>query len=206
MEPGSLRRAERTRKEAALTESRFERARLVLGRRDFRVLLAARFVSQIAEGAFMAAIFNAVVFLPESQSTVRGFAVATALSLLPFALLEPFAGVFVDRWPRRPILVALPLVRAADPGQREQPGIGGGAVYAGALIVFSANRLFQATTAAVIPRVTGGAEEQAPEPGQEPDDSLLFTANTIASIVGTVALFGGISAGGSSRPRPAPGR
>ena len=73
-------------------------------------------------------IFNAVVFLPESQNTVRGFAVATALTLLPFALLEPFAGVFVDRWPRRPILVVLPLVRAAAallalPGHRRRRGL-----------------------------------------------------------------------------------
>ena len=76
---------------------------MVLGCRDFRILLAARFASQVAEGAFLAAVIDAVVFLPESQSTQRGFAVATALTLLPFSLLEPFAGVFVDRWPRRAI-------------------------------------------------------------------------------------------------------
>ncbi len=169
--------------------------RAALGCRDFRVLLAARFASQIAEGAFLAGIFNAVVFLPESQSTVRGFAVATALTLLPFALLEPFAGVFVDRWPRRPILVVLPLVRAAA-ALLALPGIGGGAVYAGALVVFSANRLFQATTTAVIPRVVGAAEEPATGPGRAPSDALLFSANTIASVVGTVALFGGIAVGG----------
>jgi MFS family permease len=168
---------------------------MVLGCRDFRVLLAARLASQVAEGAFLAAIFNAVVFLPESQSTVRGFAVATALSLLPFALFEPFAGVFVDRWPRRPILVVLPLVRAAA-ALLALPGLGGGAVYAGALIVFSANRLFQATSTAMIPRVVGAAEEDAPEPGRVPNDSLLFTANTLTSITGTVALFGGMTVGG----------
>ena len=169
--------------------------RAALGCRDFRVLLAARFASQVAEGAFLAGIFNAVVFLPESQSTVRGFAVATALTLLPFALLEPFAGVFVDRWPRRPILVALPLVRAAA-ALLALPGIGGAAVYAGALVVFSANRLFQATTTAVIPRVVGAAEGPATGPGRAPSDALLFSANTIASVVGTVALFGGIAVGG----------
>lgn len=159
------------------------------------MLLASRFASQVAEGAFLAGIFNAVVFLPESQSTVRGFAVATALTLLPFALLEPFAGVFVDRWPRRPILVVLPLVRAAA-ALLALPGVGSAAVYAGALIVFSGNRLFQATSTAVIPRVVGAAEEHAQEPGPAADDTLLFTANTISSVVGTVALFGGIAAGG----------
>ena len=167
--------------------------KVVLGHRDFRILLATRFASQVAEGAFLAGIFNAVVFLPESQDTVRGFAVATALTLLPFALFEPFAGVFVDRWPRRPILVVLPLVRAAA-ALLALPGIGGGAVFAGALIVFSGNRLFQATTTAVIPRVVGAAEEEQPDCASS--DTLLFTANTIASVVGTVALFGGIAAGG----------
>jgi MFS family permease len=165
----------------------------VLGGRDFRVLLAARFTSQVAEGAFLAAVLNTVVFLPESQSTVWGFAVATALTLLPFSLLEPFAGVFVDRWPRRPVLVILPLVRAA--AALTMPGLGA-AVYAGTLVVFSANRLFQATASAVIPRVLGAAGEDAQEGGQPPTDTLLFTANTIASIVGTVALFGGMAVGG----------
>jgi MFS family permease len=166
----------------------------VLGCRDFRVLLAARLTSQIAEGAFLAAVFNTVVFLPESQSTVWGFALATALTLLPFSLLEPFAGVFVDRWPRRPILVILSLVRAVA-APLSLPGLGA-AVYAGTLFVFSANRLFQATASAVIPRVLEAAVEDSPESEQAPSDTLLFTANTIASIAGTVALFGGMTAGG----------
>jgi len=167
-----------------------------LGCRDFRVLLAARFASQVAEGAFLAAIFNAVVFLPESQSTVRGFAVATALTLLPFSLLEPFAGVFVDRWPRRPILVILALSRAAV-ALLVLAALGfPAAVYAGTLVVFSANRIFQATTTAVIPRVLVAAAEDAPEAARAPGDAMLFAANTISSIVGTVALFGGMAAGG----------
>jgi MFS family permease len=168
--------------------------RTVLGCRDFRVLLAARLTSQIAEGAFLAAVFNTVVFLPESQSTVWGFALATALTLLPFSLLEPFAGVFVDRWPRRPILVILSLVRAAA-APLSLPGLGA-VVYAGTLFVFSANRLFQATASAVIPRVLEAAGEDASESEQAPGDTLLFTANTIASIAGTVALFGGMAVGG----------
>jgi MFS family permease len=167
---------------------------VVLGSRDFRVLLTARFASQIAEGAFLAAVLNTVVFLPESQSTVLGFAVATALTLLPFSLLEPFAGVFVDRWSRRPILVSLPLVRTAA-ALLTLPGLGP-AVYAGTLVVFSANRLFQATASAVIPRVVGAAEEQQRGQGRAPNEAPLFTANMIASVVGTVALFGGMAASG----------
>lgn len=127
------------------------------------MLLAARLASQVAEGAFLASVLDAVVFLPESQSTVRGFAIATALTLLPFSVLEPVAGVFVDRWPRRPILVALPLVRIAA-AFLALPGIGPlAAAYAGTLVVFSANRLFSATSAAVIPRVLGPGREAGPE-------------------------------------------
>lgn len=162
----------------------------MLGSRDFRVLLAARLASQVAEGAFLAAVFDTVVFLPESQSTLRGFALATALTLLPFSLVEPFAGVFVDRWARRPILVVLPLVRAAF-ALLLLPLVGVTALtYAGTLVVFSANRLFQATATAVVPRIVGVGDEAAPA------DARLFAANMVASVAGTVALFGGIFAGG----------
>ena len=161
----------------------------VLDRRDYRVLLAARLASQVAEGAFLAAVFDTVVFLPESQSTLRGFAVATALTLLPFSLVEPFAGVFVDRWPRRPILVALPLLRAAFALLLLVAGADV-AVYVGTLVVFSFNRLFQATATAVVPRVVGVSDDAAPA------DARLFTANMLASVAGTVALFGGIFCGG----------
>ncbi len=164
--------------------------RRVLGSRDFRILLAARLASQVAEGVFLAAVFDTVVFLPESQSTLRGFALATVLTLLPFSLVEPFVGVFVDRWARRPILVALPLVRAAF-ALLLLPAVGVAALtYAGTLVVFSANRLFQATATAVVPRVVSAEDEETPA------DARLFAANVVVSVAGTVALFGGIFAGG----------
>ena len=175
----------------------FTRLRIVLSGRDYRVLVAARFASQVAEGAFLASVVNTVVFSPESQSTVRGFAVATVLTLLPFSLLEPVAGVFVDRYPRRPILVVLPLFRAGA-AVLALPGVTGiAAVYAGTLLVFSMNRLFTATAGAVVPRVvpTGGAAgRRSARPPTA--NGLLFTANMVAAVVGTIALFGGVLAGG----------
>jgi len=157
----------------------------VLASRDFRRLLAARVTSQIADGLFFSAVLLTVVFLPEQQSTVRGFALATTLFLLPFSLLGPFAGVFVDRWRRRRILVTVPLVRVGAsllilPGAAALVP-----VYIGTLVTFSAARLYQATSTAVIPRVLGTA-----------GGSLLFAANTVAAIVGSAALFGGMFAGG----------
>ena len=181
------------------------RARAVLASRDFRRLLAARMTSQIADGLFLAAVLLTVVFLPEQQSTVRGFALATTLFLLPFCLLGPFAGVFVDRWRRRRILVSVPLVRAGA-SLLILPGAAALVlVYVGTLVTFSAARLYQATSTAVIPRVLGAAGEA--EPGQRDaaaerpkarlsGGSLLFSANTVAAIVGSAALFGGMFAGG----------
>ena len=181
------------------------RARAVLASRDFRRLLAARVTSQIADGLFLSAVLLTVVFLPEQQSTVRGFALATALFLLPFSLLGPFAGVFIDRWRRRRILVSVPLVRAGA-SLLILPGAAALAlVYVGTLVTFSAARLYQATSTAVIPRVLGTAGEAEPIPPQasparpEPragGGSLLFAANTVAAIVGSAALFGGMFAGG----------
>jgi MFS family permease len=186
--------------EGAAAVDELTRLRIVLGSRDFRLLTAARFASQVAEGAFLASVVNEVVFSPEAQSTVRGFALATVLTLLPFSLLEPIAGVFVDRYPRRPILVALPLLRAGA-AVIALPGVAGlAAMYTGTLFVFSMNRLFTATAGAVVPRVVpadpagdcgdGGAHATAGVHG------LLFTANMVAAVVGTVALFGGVLAGG----------
>lgn len=169
----------------------FTHVRDVLGRRDYRVLLGARLGNQVAEGAFLAAVLDSVVFLPESQATLRGFAVATALTLLPFSLVEPFAGVFVDRWARRPILVALPLLRAAIALVMLLAGADA-ATYVCTLLVFSGNRLFQATATAVIPRVVGIGDEA----GASPRQGRLFTANMVAAVAGTIALFGGISLGG----------
>jgi predicted MFS family arabinose efflux permease len=172
------------------------RVRAVLAARDFRRLLAARVTSQVADGMFTSAALLIMVFLPEQQSTVRDFAVATVVFLLPFSLIGLYAGVFVDRWRRRRILVAVPVIRAAAalltlPGTAAIP-----LVYAGTLTVLSAARLYQATSTAVVPRVLGGPSPDEYEAGQTTGGSPLFLANTIAAVAGTVALFGGMFAGG----------
>ena len=62
---------------------------------------------------FQAALVTSIIFSPEKQSTVAGFAIASLIIVLPFSILGPFAGVFIDRWPRRRILLIAPLARAA---------------------------------------------------------------------------------------------
>jgi len=159
------------------------RMRDTLRHPDFVRLLLLRLLSQTADGFIQAALVASLAFSPEKQTTASGFALATAIVVIPFSVIGPFAGVFIDRWPRRTIMVVAPLLRAApvflvlfDPAR--QPVL----FYAGALWVTSVNRFFLSTAQAVVPRLV-------------PADDLL-AANSIATVGGTVALLVGVFAGG----------
>lgn len=145
--------------------------------------MAIRVISQTADGLIQAALVASLVFAPDEQTTAAGFALASAIVIVPFSLLGPFAGVFIDRWPRRRILVGAPLIRAApvflvlvDPVRH--------AIwfYAAALFVTSVNRFFLATAQAIVPRLV-------------PTEDLLI-ANGVATVGGTVSLLVGVFAGG----------
>lgn len=159
------------------------RARDALRSRDFRKLLAVRLCSQTGDGLFQAALVASVVFSPAQRSTASGLFRTTLIVALPFSLIGPFTGVFIDRWARRRILMFAPVLRAlfaalilADP--RRAPF----AFYAGALIVLSVNRFHLATAQAVVPRLV------------PPEDLLM--ANSLATVGGTLALLTGVFAGG----------
>jgi MFS family permease len=159
------------------------RAREALRSRDFRRLFSIRLVSQCADGLFQAVLVASVVFSPERQDTAMGFAIATLVVSLPFSIVGPFTGVFIDRWSRRRILVVVPWLRAAlvwlvlvDPHSAPLP------FFAGALWVLSLNRFYLATAVAIVPRLV-------------PTEDLL-TANSMATVGGTVALLAGVFAGG----------
>jgi MFS family permease len=165
-----------------MTTTTLERARGVLASRDFRFLMASRLTSQFGDGLFQALLVASVVFSPEKQNTALGFAKAAAILLVPFSVLGPFAGVFIDRWPRRAILVTAPLLRAGF----ALLVLGGTSpavpFYAGALAVLSANRFFLTTVGAVTPRLVPTGD--------------LLTANSLATVGGTVATFVGLVVGG----------
>lgn len=159
------------------------RARRALASRDFRRLFAIRLVSQSADGLFQAALVASVVFSPENQNTVTGFAIATLVVSLPFSILGPFTGVFIDRWSRRRILVVAPLLRVALVWLALfNPTLDAVAFYAGALWVLSVNRFYLATAVAVVPRLV-------------PTEDLLI-ANSLSVVGGTVALLAGVFVGG----------
>jgi len=79
--------------------------------RGFRRLLFARVTSQASDGIFQVALAGHVLFNPEQATDARGIAAAFAALLLPYSVVGPFAGVLLDRWSRRRVIVVSQLAR-----------------------------------------------------------------------------------------------
>ncbi len=86
--------------------------RAVLAGRDFRRLFGVRLVAQFGDGLLQAALATFVLFSPERQPDAVKVAAAFAILLLPYSVIGPFAGVFLDRWRRRTVLVRANLLKA----------------------------------------------------------------------------------------------
>lgn len=165
------------------TKGTLERTRGALRSPDFRRLFLIRLASQFADGLFQASLIASVVFSPDKQSTTVGLFKATLVVALPYSVIGPFTGVFIDRWPRRRILTVAPWMKAGFVGLvLFDPVTVAVGFFAGALVVISVNRFFLATAQAVVPRLV-------------PAEDLLM-ANSLATVGGTVALLAGVFAGG----------
>jgi MFS family permease len=86
--------------------------RAVLAERDFRKLFATRLVSQTGDGIITAAVGTYVFFNASTFPSPLAGAAAFAVLYLPYSLIGPFAGVLIDRWSRRQILVWSAPIRA----------------------------------------------------------------------------------------------
>ncbi|NKZ05296.1 MFS transporter [Actinomadura latina] len=158
--------------------------REILRERDFRRLYGTRLASQLTDGVFQVALAGYVFFSPERQTTAGKAAAAFAVTLLPYSVLGPFAGVFIDRWRRRQILVWAPVLRAvlvllvAGLVATGQDGAG---LFLGVLVVLGVNRFFLAALSAALPHVV--RREQ------------LVTANAFTVTSGTIIAFAGAGIG-----------
>lgn len=76
-----------------------------------RKLLAIRVLGQSGDGLLQTALATFMLFSPERQSSPMRVAMVFMISLLPYSIIGPFIGVFIDRWPRRNILAATNLLR-----------------------------------------------------------------------------------------------
>jgi MFS family permease len=157
--------------------------RAVLGERDFRKLFTARLISQAGDGVFNAGLGAYVFFSAQSFPDPGAAAVAFAVLYLPYSLVGPFAGVFIDRWSRRQILVWSALARftfVAVTAAFVATGTFGLPLYIGALLVLGVNRFFLSSLSAALPHVIS-------------TDKLVM-ANAVAPTSGTIVAFlGGIA-------------
>ena len=130
--------------------------RVIAVHRDFRKLFAVRLVSQAGDGMFQVGLAALFFFSPESQTTAMGVAVAFAVLLLPFTVVGPFAGVLLDRWRRRQVLLIGNLVRVALSVTLAvllaSAGVGTG-VYVVTLVTLSINRFLLSALSAGLPHV-----------------------------------------------------
>ncbi|MBT2226357.1 MFS transporter [Nonomuraea sp. NEAU-A123] len=158
--------------------------RVVLKGRDFRRLFGTRLVSQFSDGIFQFGVAGFAFFSPESQTTALQVAAGLAVLLLPYSILGPFVGVFIDRWSRRQILVVAPLVRGAlllVAAALVAVGVPDPVFYGAALGVLAVNRFFLAALGASLPHVV-------------PEDRLM-AANAVTPTSGTVMTFVGAGVG-----------
>jgi MFS family permease len=156
--------------------------RIVLASSGFRKLYATRLISQTGDGVFNAGLgayvfFNATTF-PNPAAAAMSFAVL----YLPYSLIGPFAGVFIDRWSRRQIMLWSALLRsgfAALTAFFIAIGAFGLPIWLSALIVLGVNRFFLASLSAALPHVVEADE--------------LVMGNAVGPTSGTVVSFiGGI--------------
>ncbi|MBY9074156.1 MFS transporter [Nocardioides sp. WL0053] len=154
----------------------------------FRRLFAVRVSSQFADGVFQVALASYVIFSPERQPSPAAIAGAMATVLLPFSVLGPFVGVFLDRWSRRQILavsnfvrVALVLVLAAGVAA----DLGGPLLFGLILACLSVNRFLLAGLSAALPHVV--------------DHEDLVMANAVTPTSGTLAAILGLGVASVSR-------
>ncbi|MEV0593359.1 MFS transporter [Nonomuraea cavernae] len=158
--------------------------RVVLRGRDFRRLFGTRLVSQFSDGIFQFGVVGFAFFSPENQTTALAVATGLAVLLLPYSILGPFVGVFIDRWSRRQILVLAPLVRGVllvGAAVLVASGVPDAVFYVAALGVLAVNRFFLAALGASLPHVV-------------PSDRLL-AANAVTPTSGTVLTFVGAGVG-----------
>ncbi|WP_206661871.1 MFS transporter [Arcanobacterium bovis] len=152
--------------------------------RELRKLLAVRLASQIGDGIFQAGLASLFFFNPQKLASATDVAVAFAVLLLPFTLVGPFAGVFIDRWRRRNVLVGASAIRAVCTLVTALlvmnfPGSWG--VYVGALIVLGVNRFLLSALSAALPHTLPG--------------HLLLLANSIIPTLGGIAAGCGAALG-----------
>src|SRR4030095_3916414 len=146
-------------------------------------LLGTRLLSQFGDGVFQAALAGTVLFNPQHAADPVDVAAGLAIPLLPHSLVGPFAGVWLDRWSRRQVLLRANVLRAglvAVVAALVLGGVHGTAFYAAGLAVFSVNRFVLSALSAGLPHTTD-------EASVVPANALSTTAGGVSTVAGGAA-------------------
>ncbi len=157
--------------------------RLVWAEHDFRRLFSTRLISQTGDGLFTAGLGGYVFFNATNFPNPASGAAAFAVLYLPYSLIGPFAGVFIDRWSRRQILVRAALLRSlfvVITAGLVASGKLGVPLYVGVLAVLGVNRFFLSALSASLPHVV-------------PEDKLVIANSVSPTAGGIMAAVGGLA-------------
>jgi apolipoprotein N-acyltransferase len=159
------------------------RGSLRLMRGTMRTLVLGQGVGQLADGLAQVSFAQLVIFDIGRGATPGRIAGVLAATLLPFSVVGPLAGVFIDRWDRRRTLIVTSFCRAALAVAavgvavvRSEP-----LAYVGVLLLLSSSRLVLDAKGAVLPGTVDAAD--------------LVRANAISGLVGMTAAFVGAVGG-----------
>ena len=150
------------------------------------VLLQIRWLGQFTDGLFQSVLASFVLFSPERQPNAVAAAIAFTVVLLPYSLVGPYAGIFLDRFSRQKIVQIANLIRGVDLvviALSVKAGLTGVPLTLLVLAAFGINRLILAGLSAGLPLVVKKTE--------------LIAANALAVTGGTIGVVigGGVGIG-----------
>ena len=154
-----------------------------ISNRRFRRLLAVQGLSQASDGLYQIAVAAVVIFDASAADTPAQVTKVLAVTVLPFSLVGPFTGPFIDRFSRRSVLVGASVLRVLITALLI-PAIAGPEWVLLMLAVanVSVNRFFHSGKAAVLPTLVA------------PDQYL--AANAVSTTVGLITtVLGGVVGG-----------
>jgi len=149
-------------------------------------ILTIRWSGQLTDGLFQSALASFVLFSPERAPNAISAALAFAVVLLPYSLIGPYVGIFLDRFSRQRIIRNCNYIRATNLliiAWLVNSGSTGIVLTLFVLFAFGVNRLILSGLSAGLPLLVKKEE--------------LIAANALAVTGGTiwVVIGGGIGIG-----------
>ena len=168
--------------------------RVVWAEHDFRKLFSTRLISQTGDGLFTAGLGGFVFFNSTNFPNPASGAAAFAVLYLPYSLIGPFAGVFIDRWSRRQILVWSALLRSVFvviTASLVATGEVGVPLYVAVLAALGVNRFFLSALSAALPHVVPGDKLVMANAVSPTAGGIMAAVGGLAGLGVHVALHGG---------------